>query len=76
MTELFRPHYPDMLVLSAGGCHRCETCTYPDAPCRFPEKLVPSVSSFGIHVSKLAANARINYINGANTVTYFSFVIY
>jgi hypothetical protein len=30
----------------------------------------------GIFVSKLAAQAGVNYINGANTVTYFGAVMY
>ena len=30
-----------------GGCTYCGVCAYPE-PCRFPEMLVPSVSSLGI----------------------------
>ncbi len=62
---------PHFLMLSNEGCHKCKTCTYPDAPCRFPDELHPSLEAFGFNVSELARLAKINYINGPNTVTYF-----
>lgn len=64
------------LLLSNEGCNRCAACTYPDASCRFPELLFPSVEGFGILVAGLAEAANINYINGANTVTYFGVLLY
>ncbi len=76
IVNLFREQYADLLVLSAEGCERCKTCTYPDAPCRFPETLYPSIESYGVEVNRLAATAGINYINGANTVTYFGCIAY
>lgn len=42
------------LLLSNEGCIRCTECTYPHSPCRFPEKLFPSVEGYGIVVSELA----------------------
>ncbi len=63
-------------LLGAGGCTICEKCTYPDSPCRFPEKAISSVEANGINVMQLSKTAGINYINGANTVTYFSVVFY
>ena len=64
------------LILSNEGCGRCKSCTYPDAPCRFPEKLYPSLEGFGFIVSELAAKAGIRYNNGSNTVTYFGAVFF
>ena len=29
-----------VLALGAGCCTRCKECTYPDAPCRFPDRMV------------------------------------
>lgn len=63
-------------LLGAGGCTNCEKCTYPDAPCRFPEDAISSVEANGINVMQLSKTIGINYINGANTVTYFSAVFY
>ncbi len=66
----------DFLLLSNEGCGKCNTCTYPDAPCRFPEERTAPVESFGIYVNKLTASAGINYINGKNTVTYIGMLLY
>ncbi len=64
------------LVLSNEGCFRCKSCTYPNEPCRFPEKLHPSIEGFGILVNRLASAAGLNYLNGTNTVTYFGGVLF
>ncbi len=62
--------YPEVLGLGAGGCKKCKTCTYPDAPCRFPESLHASMEGYGMMVSDVCAACGLPYINGANTVTY------
>ncbi len=62
--------------LSAGGCTVCEKCTYPDAPCRFPEKTRQSMEACGIDVVTLSREVGIKYINGADTVTYFSMLLF
>lgn len=76
IAKLFSEKYDDILVLAGEGCSKCPTCTYPDAPCRFPDSLHPSIESYGVMVNKLAAVGGINYINGTNTVTYFGCIIY
>lgn len=77
VTDYFRTlTTDDILILSGESCSRCSKCTYPDAPCRFPEKLAPSVESYGIEVNRLARTVNVNYINGANTVTYFGCIIF
>ena len=67
---------PNALILSNESCNRCKKCTYPDAPCRFPDKLYPSIEGFGFIVSELATQAGIKYNNGPNTVTFFGAVLY
>ena len=62
-------------LLSNEGCGRCKTCTYPDAPCRFEEKLHHSIEGYGLNVSELAKMAGVRYNNGPNTVTYFGGVL-
>lgn len=64
------------LAFSAEGCHLCEKCTYPDAPCRFPDRARVSVEANGIFVVELAKMCGIRYHNGANTVTYFSMILF
>lgn len=67
----------NMLVLSAGGCKLCQRCGAIDGvPCRFPDKALASLESYGMNVSKLAGVCGMKYINGQNTVTYFGGVLY
>lgn len=63
-------------VLGAGKCTLCETCTYPGAPCRWPQRLIISVEACGINVSELCNAAGLSYINGPNTVTNTGLVLY
>jgi predicted metal-binding protein len=62
-------------VFGAGSCKICETCAYPE-PCRFPEKIYPSIEAAGINVTELSRAGGIRYNNGENTVTYFSMILY
>lgn len=76
VRRLFEEEFTELLVLSSEGCQNCEDCTYPDAPCRFPHRMSPSVESYGIMVNQEAKEAGIHYINGANSVTYFSNIFF
>lgn len=66
----------DFMALGCEGCILCEKCTYPDAPCRFPERAIPSVEACGVNVVQLAADIGVHYNNGPNTVTYFCVILY
>ncbi len=63
-------------MLGNEGCDLCAKCTYPDAPCRFPERAAPSVEACGINVMLLAKTVGVRYNNGPNTVTYFSLILF
>ena len=76
LEKAVKPCMSDYLLLANEGCGYCESCTYPDNPCRFPDRVFGSVEGYGIFVNKLAKTAGINYINGANTVTYFGALLY
>lgn len=78
IVAYFKELYPqDKLILSGdGACGKCASCTYPDAPCRFPDDVYPTVESYGVEVYKMAQAAGINYINGVNTVTYFGCIMF
>ena len=45
-------------------------------PCRHPELAMPSLETYGINVSELAASSGMKYINGQNTVTYFGALLF
>ncbi len=38
----------DLLPMGAGTCTLCEKCTYPDEPCRFPERMIVSMEAYGL----------------------------
>jgi predicted metal-binding protein len=64
------------LMLGAGGCDICSPCSYPGEPCRFPEKTTASMEACGINVVDLCPKVGFKYINGADTVTYFSLIFF
>lgn len=74
--QLLQPHLSAYLLLSNEGCGRCKVCTYPDAPCRFPERLHHSLEGYGFVVNDLARAAGIRYNNGPDTVTYFGALLF
>ncbi len=76
LWDFCKDRVPQRLLLSNEGCLRCKTCTYPLSPCRFPERLFPSLEGFGIYVPALAERAGIPYHHGELTVTYFGMLLY
>lgn len=76
LDELTKGQISNYLILSNEGCDLCKNCTYPDAPCRFPDRAHGSLEGYGIFVNKLAEQAGINYINGVNTMSYFGGLAY
>lgn len=66
----------EALHLGAGGCHLCDSCAKRDeAPCRFPDRALPSIEAYGMDASSLAAACGLRYVNGENTVTYFGVLL-
>ena len=66
----------EVMGLSSDSCALCRRCTYPDAPCRHPERMFPCVESHGIVVTALAEKYGIEYQYGGNIVTWFSLLLY
>lgn len=66
----------EVMILSAGTCELCKTCTYPDAPCRFPEKRLVSMEAAGLYVAEVCGMAGIPYNHGPLTIAYSSCVLY
>ena len=59
-----------ILAMGTGGCHRCEECTYPDAPCVNPELVFPSMEGCGLLVGDVCSDNDVTYYYGPNTVAY------
>ena len=64
--------YPDILPMGAGTCNLCDKCTYPDEPCRYPDKSISSMEAYGLWVSKVCEMSGIPYNYGKLTLTYTS----
>ena len=64
------------LLLGNEGCGRCEECTWPDAPCRFPKRLHHSLEGYGFDIGRMAKLSGIHYNSGPNTVTFLGAVLF
>jgi len=72
LVTLLRNKYSSVLPMGAGTCTICNKCTYPDKPCRFPDKAIGSMESYGLWVSKVCEMSSIPYYYGKNTLTFTS----
>ena len=72
LYAVLRREYPDMLALGAGCCTQCDPCTYPDGPCRFPERMVSSMEAYGMLVLEVCQKNGLAYYYGPNTIAYTS----
>ncbi|MDR3070790.1 MAG: DUF2284 domain-containing protein [Propionibacteriaceae bacterium] len=64
------PSYPDLITLGNGACTICSLCTYPNAPCRYPDRMVQSMEAFGLVVSDVCTDNNLGYYYGPSTITY------
>lgn len=71
-----REQKEDFLPMSSGSCTICRECTYPDAPCRFPELMAPSMEAYGLVVSATCESADTPYYYGPKTMTYTGCVLF
>ena len=62
--------------LGMGACELCKECTFPNAPCRHPDRMRRPPEACGIDVCAMSKTIGIRYMNGADTVTYFSIVLF
>ncbi len=76
VVRSFKSQVSELLALSTEGCFLCETCTYPDAPCRQPERMYPATEGYGIMMIQQAKKCSINYYNGKDSVTFFSMIFF
>ena len=72
LHALLLRQWPDLLALGAGTCRRCAKCTYPDAPCRFPDKRVSSMEAYGMLVMEVCKANGMRYYYGPKSIAYTS----
>ena len=69
-TEVLKDEIVDLLPLGDGSCSRCKDCTYPDAPCRFPELASASMEAFGLYVADVCRKNGVAYNYGIGRMCY------
>ena len=58
--------------MGVGACSLCEECTYPDAPCRFPDRMATSMEACGLFVSKVCTDNGLAYNYGQGNMAFTS----
>ena len=76
LCQELKNEFTSIMPMSAGSCSLCETCTYPENPCRYPEKMSPSMEACGIFVSKLCENNGLAYNYGPTNMAFTSCVLF
>lgn len=74
-ADQVRKQHPGALILGDGACRRCKTCTYPDAPCRFPNRQSSAMEAMGMLVSEVCQRNDIPYYYGPGTLTYVGCIL-
>ena len=72
LREELLKKYPGMLSIGSGCCTRCKVCTYPDAPCRFPDHSFASMEAYGMLVTRICEDNNMVYYYGPGTISYTS----
>ena len=76
LADMLLAEGAEFLLMGAGTCTRCKQCTYPDAPCRFPEKLFPSMEACGLFVSQLCTDNGVAYNYGDEKIAYTCCILF
>ena len=74
LKPLFENGYLHLICGHCGYCKRC--AKLDDKPCYFPEEARPSLEAYGVDVYQTVKNTDLKYINGADTVTFFSMILF
>jgi len=72
MRTILSRDYPELLAMGAGECKICDTCTYPDEPCRYPDKMEVSMEACGLFVSKVCKDNNLKYNYGSEKIAFTS----
>ena len=64
--------YGNVLAMGTGACKLCEKCTYPDAPCLFPDRMEVSMEACGLLVSKVCTDNGLQYNYGPGKIAFTS----
>lgn len=69
-AQELRKEIPQCLPVGTGGCRVCSSCTYPDSPCRFPDKCYTSMEAYGMEVNRICKANNLQYNYGPGKIAY------
>jgi len=72
MWDALEADHPEVFAMGAGACMLCEACTYPDEPCRFPDRMAASMEACGLFVSKVCTDNNMKYNYGPDKIAFTS----
>ena len=72
MYDALREEKATVLAIGAGCCTQCPKCTYPEEPCRFPERMVSSMEAYGMVVLEVCKANGLTYYYGPDKMAYTS----
>ncbi len=72
MQAAFAEAGVSVMALGAGCCTVCAKCSYPDEPCRFPEKRLSSMEAYGMVVNEVCKANGLAYNYGPEKMAYTS----
>ena len=72
MYDSLREAGKKVLAVGSGCCTVCGKCTYPDEPCRFPDKIVSSMEAYGMLVLQICKDNGLTYYYGPDKMAYTS----
>jgi predicted metal-binding protein len=76
LAAAMREEFKDVMEFSTGGCDVCESCTYPDAPCRNPDTQRHSLSAHGVSVGSTCQRAGMDYSFENGRIRYVGMILY
>lgn len=72
MYDRLREQGHSALAIGSGCCTLCQDCTYPEKPCRFPQRRVASMEAFGMLVVDVCKANGLGYYYGPDKMAYTS----
>jgi len=64
------------MVLAGDACALCDTCTYPDEPCRHPDRCLLPMEAVGLNVIETSTLANLRYNYGEEFIASTSCVLF
>lgn len=72
LHDILLSEFPHILPIGVGSCTRCEICSYPDEPCRMPDKCISSMEAYGMMVMQVCKDNGMGYYYGSDQLAYTS----